>query len=297
MIKTGVERKNLSWSRLVNFAAVVKNGGISAATGGDPSGVALISRQIAELESHFEVELTRRQGNGIAITAAGDQLARLINDFQRGLDDLRADVQNAPVAYSLAASNSVLHWLVLPRLKAIAEALPSIKWTLHHESTEAICQKVVMGEIDFGLCVGPPSVASLKRRYLAEVEYSLFVPASFAGATDAAKVLGKFPLVLPIGGTLRSTLDDWAKKARKKLQLMVEVDSYTQAADAVARGTSAAVLPSLAKASLPKGVGVIPLPASMALRRKLWLVWTNRLLRTRAAAAGVRDELVRILGG
>jgi DNA-binding transcriptional LysR family regulator len=297
MSKSTVERKNLSWSRLVNFAAVVKKGGISAATGGDPSGVALISRQIAELESHFEVELTRRQGKGIAITAAGHQLARLIIDFERGLDDLRSEVLSAPVAYSLAASNSVLHWLVLPKLQALSAALPSVKWTLHHESTEAICQKVVMGEIDFGLCVGPPSVASLRRRHLGEVEYSLFVPAAFDATADAVTILGKCPLALPIGGTLRSLLDAWAKKARKKLNTMLEVDSYMQAADAVTRGTLSAVLPSLAKATMPKDARSIPLPASMALRRKLWLVWTNRLLRTRGAANSVRDELLRALGG
>jgi DNA-binding transcriptional LysR family regulator len=295
MSKSNVERKNLSWSRLVNFAAVVRKGGISAATGGDPSGVALISRQIAELESHFEVELTRRQGNGIVITAAGDQLARLINDFERGLDDLRARVQNAPVAYSLAASNSVLYWLVLPKLKTISDTLPSVKWMLYHESTAAICQKVVMGEIDFGLCVGSPSGANLKRRYMGEVEYLLFVPASFGEKADAATVLSNCPLALPIGGTLRASLDSWAKKARINLNIRLEVDSYMQAADVVNRGTHAAVLPSLAAATMPKGVRSVPLPATVALRRKLWLVWTNRLLRTRSVATGVRDELVRAL--
>jgi DNA-binding transcriptional LysR family regulator len=293
MTNSRVERKNLSWSRLVNFAAVVKKGGISAATGGDPSGVALISRQIAELESHFEVELKRRQGNGIAITAAGEQLARLINDFERGLDDLRADVKNAPVAYSLAASNSVLHWLVLPRMKTIADALPSVKWTLHHESTEAICQKVVMGEIDFGFCVGPPPVASLKRRYVGEVEYSLFVPADVGDKVDASTLLSNCPLALPIGGTLRSSLDAWAKKARVKLNVRLEVDSYMQAADVVTRGTHSAILPSLAAAAMPKSVKLVPLPATVAQRRKLWLVWTNRMLRTRSAAGVIRDALVR----
>ncbi len=293
MNKSTVERKNLSWSRLVNFAAVVKKGGISAATGGDPSGVALISRQIAELESHFEVELTRRQGKGIAITATGDQLARLINDFQRGLDDLRAEVKKAPVAYSIAGSNSVLHWLVLPKLKAISDALPTIKWMLHHESTTAIGEKVTMGEIDFGLCIGTPNPTTLKRRFLGNVEYSVFVPESLGGAADVAIVLRDCPLALPVGGTLRESLDDWAKKQKVALNVRLEIDSYLQAADAVARGTHAAVLPSLAAATMPKGVRSIPLPAAVAQRRKLWLVWTNRLLRTRGAATDVRDVLVR----
>ena len=295
MSASTVIRKNLSWSRLVNFAAVVRKGGISAATGGDPSGVALISRQIAELESHFEVELTRRQGKGIAITATGDQLARLINDFERGLDDLRAEVRSAPVAYSIAASSSALHWLLLPKLKAIAAALPAVKWTLHHEGTTAIGDKVVMGEVDFGLCIGTPSPATLKRRFLGNVEYSVFVPVSLSAETDAATVLRDCPLALPIGGTLRESLNTWAAKQRTALNIRLEVDSYMQAADTVMRGTHAAVLPSLAATSMPKHVRSLPLPPAVAQRRKLWLVWTDRLLRTRSAASGVRDALVRAL--
>jgi DNA-binding transcriptional LysR family regulator len=297
MSNSTVLRKNLSWSRLVNFAAVVKKGGISAATGGDPSGVALISRQIAELESHFEVELTRRQGKGIAITANGDQLARIINEFQRGLDDLRSQVKCAPVVYSIAASSSALHWLLLPKLKTISAALPTVKWTLHHEGTAAIGDKVVMGEIDFGLCIGTPSPATLKRRFLGNVEYSVFVPASLSVATDVATLLRDCPLALPIGGTLRDSLNAWAKKQKIALNVRLEVDSYMQAADTVMRGTHAAVLPSLAATGMPKEVRSIPLPPSVAQKRKLWLVWTDRLLRTRGAASGVRDALVRALAG
>lgn len=295
MSNSTVLRKNLSWSRLVNFAAVVKKGGISAATGGDPSGVALVSRQIAELESHFEVELTRRQGKGIAITATGDQLAKIINEFQRGLDDLRADVKSAPIAYSIAGSSSALHWLFLPKLKAISAALPSVRWTLHHEGTTAIGDKVVMGEVDFGLCIGTPSPATLKRRFLCNVEYSVFVPANLSAETEVATLLRDCPLALPIGGTLRESLNAWAKKQRIALNIRLEVDSYMQAADTVLRGTHAAVLPSLAASSMPKDVRSIPLPPAVAQRRKLWLVWTDRLLRTRGAASGVRDALVKAL--
>jgi hypothetical protein len=68
-----------------------------------------------------------------------------------------------------------------------------------------------------------------------------------------------------------------------------------QAADTVLRGTHAVVLPSLAASSMPKDVRSIPLPTAVAQRRKLWLIWTDRLLRTRGSASGVRDALVRYL--
>lgn len=295
MSASSTSLKNISLDRLRNFAEVVRKGGIAAATGDDRSRQALISRQIAELSSHFEVELSRRSGRGIAFTPAGEQLARLVTELERGLEDLRGTVKAAPVAYSIAASSSALHWLLLPKLKAISAALPAVKWTLHHEGSTEIADRVVMGEVDFGLCVGTPSPATLKRRFLGNFEYSVFVPASLSAETDVATLLRDCPLALPIGGTLRESLNVWAKKQRIPLNVRLEVDSYMQAADTVMRGTHAAVLPSLASTSMPKEVRSIPLPAAVAQRRKLWLVWTDRLLRTRGAASGVRDALARSL--
>jgi DNA-binding transcriptional LysR family regulator len=297
MSKNTVSLKNCSLDRLLNFAAVVRKGGIVGVTGGDPSRQALISRQISELASHFETELTRRSGKGLAFTPAGEQLARLVTELENGLDELRAGVRGAPVGYSIAASNSVLHWLVLPKLKAISDALPAVKWTLYHESTAGIGEKVTMGQIDFGLLIGTPAPGTMKRRFLGNVEYALFVPASLGTTTDATETLRHCPLALPIGGTLRASLDAWAKKQKINLNVRLEVDSYLQAADAVVRGTHAAVLPSLATATMPKNVRSIPLPVAVAQRRKFWLVWTKRLLRTRNAAERVRDTLVRCVNG
>jgi len=287
--------KNLSLDRLLNFAEVVRKGGITAATGGDLSRQALISRQIGELASHFEVELTRRSGRGLAFTSTGAQLAKLVTEFEKGLEDLRGMVKAAPVAYSISASNSALHWLLLPRLKAISEALPAVKWTIQHDAGKIIGDKVTMGEVDFGLFIGTPGPATLKRRLLGHVEYSVFVPATMATKGSVATALRDHPLALPVGGTLRQTLKAWSKKQKTALNIRLEVDSYLQAADAVRRGTHAAILPSLASTAMPTDVQCLPLPSAIAQRRKLWLLWTDRLLRTRSAAVDVKDVLFRIL--
>jgi DNA-binding transcriptional LysR family regulator len=295
MSASSASLKNLSLDRLRNFAAVVRKGGIAEVTGDNRSKQALISRQIGELASHFEAELTRRSGRGLAFTPAGEQLARLVTEFDRGLEELRGAVKAAPVAYTIAGSNSVLHWLLIPKLEEISTALPTVRWTLRHEGTTDIGAKVAMGEADFGLCVGTPEPATLKRRLVGFVEYAVFVPPQLGSVADAASALRGCPLALPLGGTLRAALDGWAAKQRVALKLRLEVDSYLQAAHSVANGTHAAVLPSLARLSLPEEVRAIPLPAAIAQRRKLWLVWTDRLLRTRSAASGVRDTLARAL--
>jgi len=168
---SAASRKNLSLDRLVNFAAVVSKGGIAAVTGDDVSRQAMISRQIGELASHFGVELTRRSGRGIAFTPEGVRLAAMVNEFTAGLGELRSSIQGSPVCYSIAASNSALHWLFLPNLEKLSGAMPSMKWALHHESAAATCEKVTMGQVDFGLCIGHPGEEMRECRFLGTVEY------------------------------------------------------------------------------------------------------------------------------
>ena len=282
--------------RLLNFAEVVRKGGISAVTGGERSRDALLSKQIAGLASHFEVELTRRTGRGISITPAGAELARVVNEFEAGLEDLRSQVRSAPVNYSIAASNSVLHWLFLPQMKAISSSAPNVKWTLHHETSDGILEKVSMGQIDFGICVGPVEPKTLKRRLLGTVEYSLFVPAALGKPKDSAAALRTLPLALPVGGALRRAISAWAKKEAVALNVRLDLDSYLLAASTVINGTHAAALPSLARGAIPPSAVVLSLPTDVALRRKVWLVWTNRTLHTRAGASAVRNVLAESLG-
>lgn len=286
-------RKHLSLDRLLSFAAVAKAGSIAGVAGGDASRQALISRQISELSSHFETELTRRAGRGLELTESGKRLARLVHEFESGLQELRQQVRGEPASFRLASSNSVLQWLISPHLQAVNRELPNVNWTLKHEHTEAIEERVLMGEIDFGLSLGWQPGGHLRGQLLGSFEYALFAPAALAEESRVEALLRGVPLALPIGGRLRGLLEEWAGRRALHLCVRVEVDSYLQSAELVRQGTHAAVLPQMARCVMPPGVQMLKLPAQVAQKRKLWLIWRDRLLQIRPEAGRIVEVLVR----
>ncbi len=64
----------------------------------------------------------RRPGRGLILTEAGVELAALGRNQITALGDFAASCQDAPIRISLAASESLLQWLVLPRLTALRKA-------------------------------------------------------------------------------------------------------------------------------------------------------------------------------
>src|ERR1700677_1193840 len=116
-----LSKGGLSLDRLNNFCRIAEAGGITKAAEGDPGKQSLYSRQIKELETFFGVELKMRRGKGIVLTDAGQQLARLARAHLIGLVDFRRTAQNMPRRISIGSGNSVIEWVLTPRMGALSE--------------------------------------------------------------------------------------------------------------------------------------------------------------------------------
>ena len=73
----GNTSKNFSLERLRRLVEVLEAGYISKASGGNVTTAALISRQITELESFFEVPLREKHGKLVKLSKEGEELASL----------------------------------------------------------------------------------------------------------------------------------------------------------------------------------------------------------------------------
>ena len=144
MFKKLLSRRGLSFERLRNFAAVAESGSISRIADGDPVRQSLISRQIGELEDFFGVELTRRRGKGIEPTEAGIVLARQIRLYLQGLEDFQTTSADQPLEYRFAAGNSVIEWMLIPRLTDLQKSVPGLLINLF----DARSRDVVQGLVD-----------------------------------------------------------------------------------------------------------------------------------------------------
>ena len=116
------------------FAAVARAGSINAAADALSVTQSAVSHQMRGLEADLGVELTRREGRGVALTDAGKRLADpLLRGFdliERAVSDLRL-APNAPLVVSVEPTFAA-RWLV-SRLLKFRKSHPEI--TLHVEPT------------------------------------------------------------------------------------------------------------------------------------------------------------------
>ena len=290
MYQSILSQSGFSMERLANFCSVADAGSIAVVAKGDSSRQSLMSRQIRELESFFGVELVRRKGRGLEITEAGRELAAIGRENFKGLADYAARCRGREWSVRIVASNSIAQWLLLPRLKTVAEAHPDVRFEIFHEQTREMVAGTREGSYDVAFVRKDALVPGLKHAVLGEIGHSLFVPVSIVkkAPKSVADALATVPVALPIGGWMREKIEKMA--GARPLLVTLACTSYLQAAEAVRSGMCAAVLPDTALSSLQgQRLHRLPLPD----RFTLCLAWTPRNVDTRPALA----ELIATLRG
>ncbi len=280
-----LQQGGLSLDRLQSFCLVAQAGGVTRAAKGDPTRQSLFSRQIKELEEFFGAELIRRKGRGIALTEAGARLNIIARECCSALSDFKSECKNQPVEVVIGAGESVIQWLLMPRLDKIREQLPNIRLKFLNLPTADAVKRLADGLIDFALVRKHAVARPLQTSSLGVMGYSLFIPATLqpAGRKDSLKLLDALPLATLEGeGSFRSDLAQIAKKAGVKLNIQIECSSFPLAARAVAKGNVAAILPTIAIADLPvEAANPIPLSFLKAFDREMCLASNPRLIRIR----------------
>src|SRR5512136_216027 len=92
-----LSESGLSRDRLQSFCLVAEAGGVTKAAKGDPARQSLFSRQVKELEEFFGVELVRRKGRGVALTASGERLHLLAREQLLALSDFKKAATGQPL--------------------------------------------------------------------------------------------------------------------------------------------------------------------------------------------------------
>jgi DNA-binding transcriptional LysR family regulator len=261
--------KGLSLDRLASFLAVVDAGGIALAAPNQPVRQSQLSRQIAELERALGTALFERGGQGPRVpTAAGAQLARVVRELYKGLDEVRA--LDGPLTCTLGAGDSALHWLLLP----LARELDGVRLEVGARSTEEIVAELAAATLDLGVVHSTATLPEgLKAIRLGTVSYALFTPRD-SKRSPLAVVTGE-PTLAPVLASLGPP--------------SLACETFPQVAAAVRAGYSG-VLPTIARADLPH-VTLGPVLATSTLA----LAWRPRLDNVRPALAPVRRRIVEVL--
>ena len=153
---------------------------MTKAAKGDTAKQSLFSRQIKELEEFFSTELIRRKGRGVALTEAGERLNIIARECFASLSEFKSECKGRPVEVVIGTGDSVIQWLLMPRLAEIRQRIPNVRLKFLNLPTTDAVRPLADGLIDFALVRKDAVTRPLEARPLGVMDYSLFIPAPLA---------------------------------------------------------------------------------------------------------------------
>ena len=293
--------KGLSLDRLRTLAEVDEAGNIVSAAPDDESRQSQISRQLAELERFFQTELKQKSGKSIRLTPAGRHLAKITRQYLRSLELFQDSCHNHPTEVTIGAGDSLLQWLVLPRIRKVSDAVGPSVVQLQDLQNAAICQRLQDHVIDFGLLRSDlVTRGSLAGKSLGKFGYSLFIPDKLrprdSKATEA-QLLQELPIASQGDNTVfQQRLEEAAESKKWSLNIHLLCESFPQAAQVLEHGEMAAILPDVARLTMNfDSVWAFPLKSLRGMEREIYLAWQPHHLETRPHLACAIDKLTEAL--
>jgi len=265
--------RGLSLDRFAAFLAIADAGGLARAAPGDAVRQSQLSRQLKDLETALKQQLFIRSGRGLTLTPAGVELSRVVRSLSQGLDDVLA-ASRGPVNVSLAAGDSVLQWVVLPKLASLKKSLDGIELEVGAAGADATVSALLEHRVDLGLLRSTEAADALKTVRLGRVEYAIF------------HRLGAPPGPLAIPTTERGLLPALTGPVG------LRCETFPQVAQAVRSGLFSGVLPTFARTVLPATeFRMQHTPALDRVGTPLLLAWRPRTLELRPAVKRLRQAL------
>ena len=224
------------------------------------------------------------------LTEAGQRLYQIVNFALGTLDEFRQGCINQPVELVIGAGESLIQWLLLPRLSLITSKHPRLHLTLQNLRTEEILKRLADGSVDFGVVSRLDAKGVLATAPLGRFDYGLFLPPGLPSISRKLKspsaVLDNLPLAILSGSErIRQALEEEAQKQRLGLDMRLRLTSYPQLALALQTMKVAVIMPTMAAALPVESFRLVRLPFLDALSRQVLLAWNPKLAELRPAIA------------
>jgi DNA-binding transcriptional LysR family regulator len=142
------------------------------------------------------VELTIRQGRQLKLTAAGEELAALTREHFTWLGDFAAKVSGTASLYAIGAGESLIDWLLLPRLSSLSASLPGVSLRLDNLRGSEIVERLQDRVLDFGVLNADRIPAGFDRKSLGQLRYRLAVPSGLLAKDGAIPAIAELPLAV-----------------------------------------------------------------------------------------------------
>ncbi len=289
MSRISSKLKGLSLDRLETLSGIVTQGGIARAAGGDANRQSQYSRQVAELEGWFGVELLDRSSTPSKPTPAALRIARYLDEFLREMDSIRDAAGNGRRTVVFGAGERMIRSYLIPWASKMQSA--NLRLVFRNLTSTAIRAELLARRLDFGILRRDRSPGGLESFGLKPIPMCLLVPPERAQARRkwTFKDLGGLPLVLLEGeGQFVEFLRERAMAQGVVLDVAIECSSWSQVIDAMKQCGLGGFLPTDLEGQFPEGFSKIPLTGLGDYVDEFVIAWS-------ASDVGKRPELGKVL--
>lgn len=237
--------------QLEYFVQVVAQRGFNRAAAHLNIAQSALSRRIGQLEDELGVALLLRTGHGVQVTAAGKLLLAKAEVLLRHFRDVReevmaqADVPGGELVLGFPPSLQAM--IAVPVLQTLRQRHPSVFVRVWVATSMVLKEQVLSGKVDLAVIgvVEPETVLGSEMLFSDDMFLLGRLGPHMAGQRSVGWAeLAKLPLILTTQpNSVRLLVDRAAAKARKTLNVVMEVNYVPVLIDLVRRGMGFTLLP------------------------------------------------------
>jgi DNA-binding transcriptional LysR family regulator len=261
-----------------------------------------VSRCVRELEAEIGVRLVDRTTREVQLTDIGANLIasvpRLLTDLDDALREIREIGEQRRGRVVVAASPTVACRLMPEVVAECGRQFPYVTLGLRDDVQSDIVRKIRLGEVDFGVIIGPFSAEDLETEKLTTDSFCVVVRSDHAFATleqvPWRELDGERLVMLDYASGSRPLIDGVMSEHGVHVRVVQELGHSATVFGLVEAGVGISVLPWLSL-PVPSGSSLRALPLVPRAQRTVELV--RRRDRSLSPAAEAVWALIRQIGG
>jgi len=297
-VESAFARAGLTIERLRAFCKIAEAGSIVLAANGDPTRQSQFSRQVKELEDALGTKLVERAGKSIRLTDDGRKLALLAQSFFHSIEEMRTAAERR-VALRIGAAESVLRWLLVPKIQDLRRLSPGVRFEFQTQRTAQLVEGVMTGRLDMIIIREDAADDSLKILPCGSMNYVFVVPRALVPGRTAAgfQLLPTIPFAMLSGdGILTKNILNLAKKTGVNLDVQIEAENISLLIAAIKNADFAAIIPAPALADLSKEqFTVVEIDDMKMLTRELVLAYSPEAAQLRESIRGLAPRISALI--
>jgi DNA-binding transcriptional LysR family regulator len=244
---------NVNMRHLRVFVEVARRKSFRAAADSSYLGQPGVSQAIARLEAALDVRLFDRDTRSVSLTEAGEMFfadtERMLQDFDRSVDQLRAFVRDGKQHVRVACLSSAAFRIMPHVLGAIATRYPAVAVVLYDDNARGVAKRLTSGECGIGIASDETESEAIGFYPVLEDRFKVACPAGhpLAGSAplDLQALNGQRLILLRRDSGIRALIDRVVADAGIAIEVGFETSQIYTLLGMVEGGMGATVLPSL----------------------------------------------------